>query len=93
MAQIYLRNNQERRVGMKLEMKLRRNDVSKLNYEILATHIPVVPLDKREGTVYTYINGITVLGPLSGGCMRFRELQQYIHIFPLMSQNIMTTDR
>ena len=64
-AQIYLRNNQKRRVEMMLEMKCRRNDVSKLSYEIIATHAPVVLLDKRQGTIYTYINGITVLGPLS----------------------------
>ena len=39
---------------------MKKNDVSKPSYEIIATHAPVVPLDKREGTIYTYIHGITV---------------------------------
>ena len=59
----------------------KKNDVSKPSYEIIATHAPIVPLDKREGTIYTYINGITVLGPLSVGRMRFLEQQLYIYIY------------
>ena len=76
---IYLRNNQTKRRGDGMKKK---NDVSNPSYEIIATHSLVVPLNKRKGTIYTYTNGITVLGPLSVGCMWFREPQQYVrHVF------------
>ena len=61
---------------------MKKNDISKPNYEILATHAPAAPLDKREGIIYTYNNGITVLGQLYVGCMWFREPQQYVPSHP-----------